>query len=88
MCELDSVGGSGSGGDGSTESKKEATADEVSHFVRRGLDSSSDQYKRASNEDTQTAAVSVSKKTAEREGCNLSQVVDDEDDTGAGALSG
>lgn len=87
MGQLDSVGGSSSRGDRRTESKNETTADEVTGSVCRGLDSSTNKNEQTADEDTNAATVAISEEAAEGESCDLPQVVDDEDDTGAGTAS-
>jgi hypothetical protein len=49
---------------GSTKTKDEATANELSHRVGGRLDGSSDEDEQATDEDTDTTAVTISKQTA------------------------
>lgn len=71
-----------------TESEDEATCYEVTFFMCCGLNGGADQDDCTTNENADTATPAVSKQSAERKSSNLSQLVYDEDDTGAGSSAG
>jgi hypothetical protein len=87
MGQLDGVGRSSSRGDRGAKPKEETPTDEMTHAMCSGLNSSSNQNERTADKDTHAATIAVSEEAAKRESCDLPQVVDDEDYTGAGTLS-
>jgi hypothetical protein len=56
--------------------------------MSRCLDSSSNQDKRAANEDADATTIAIGKKSAEGKCSNLAKVVDDEDDAGGRTFAG
>lgn len=80
MRKLDGVRRTSCGSDGGTEAENEATGDEMTLSVGGDLHGSADADDKATDENANTTAVTISEETAEREGGDLPNVVDDEDD--------
>ena len=82
---LNCVRGASSGCKSCTKSKNKSSPNELSSFMCRSLDCSSNQDNQTSDEDTHSSSISICEKSAEWECRNLTHIIDDEDDSGTGS---